>query len=369
MTPALGTPGEPGPWERASEGAPVALHIGEWRDGRWSYLFKEDTDYAPADAESDGMVAAVARRQRGGREVPVGVVGPIIHEPVWTWEVPLYFWFGGMASGASFVALACEVAGDRHSARTARRVALAAVLPSPVLLIMDLGRPERFLHMLRVFKPRSPMSMGAWCLVAFSNFAAAGVAFDVFGLDRAARYATYGATLTGEYLGSYTGVLLATTAVPLWDRSRLLLGPVFVATATATGAAATRLALVATGLPAGHPTRRALGRVEAGAMAVELILSDLNERRLGDLRPALEEGSPGKQFRAAKGLVVGGLLAQGARRFLGRRSHDAASVMYLAAALLFRFAWVGAGKQSARDDLAVAKAARGRATVEDRLRR
>src|SRR3712207_3928197 len=196
-----------------------------------------------------------------------------MHGPVWTWEVPIYFWLGGMAAGASFVALACDLAGDEDAARVARKVALGAVIPSPPLLIMDLGRPLRFLNMLRVFKPRSPMSMGVWCLVAFSNLGAGAVAADVVGRRRVARALGAVNAVVGGYLGSYTGVLLAATAVPVWARSRLLLGPIFVATATATGASACRLALAATGLPEGHPTRGALGVVERGAMSAELLLS------------------------------------------------------------------------------------------------
>ena len=74
------------------------------------------------------------------------VEGPIIHHAVWTWEVPLYFWFGGIATGSSFVAVACDAAGDHRSATIARRVTLAAVGPGAPLLVLDLGRPLRFLH-------------------------------------------------------------------------------------------------------------------------------------------------------------------------------------------------------------------------------
>jgi formate-dependent nitrite reductase membrane component NrfD len=364
-TPAIGRAGGPASWVRAEEGAPVALHVGEWKDGRWSYLYGADTQYG---AESDGDLASLPR---GARDAPLDedrIASPMIHGPVWTWEVPLYFWFGGMAAGSSFVALACDLAGDERSARIARRVSLAAVMPSPVLLIMDLGRPARFLNMLRIFKPRSPMSAGAWCLMGFSLLQTAAVGLDLLGLHRAARRVTPVTAAFGGYLGSYTGVLLAATAVPVWARSRLFLGPIFVSTATATGAAATRLALVAAGAPEGHPTRRALGTVEAGAMTAELLLSTLNEKRLGDLAPALEHGTPGKQFRAAKWLVRGGLALRFARARGGRRVHDLASVMYLVAGLLFRYAWVGAGRHSAEDDAAVAKMARGQATVDDRIR-
>jgi hypothetical protein len=121
-----------------------------------------------------------------------------------------------------------------------------------------------------------------------------------------------------------------------------------------------RLVLVAAGLPDGHPTREALGRVETAAMGAELMLSVINERRLGPLAEALEEGPPGKQFKAAKWLVRTGLALRFARGRGGRRVHDVASVLYLVAGLLFRLAWVGAGKRSAGNDQQVAEMARGR---------
>lgn len=347
--PAVGTPGEPW-WGQPPADAKVALHVGEWRDGAWSYLY-DDTEYAASSG--DGGLEA-----RGARDDdPPFVIGPMIHGPVWTWEVPAYFWFGGMAAGSSFVALACDLAGDHRSARIARATALATVLPAPPLLIMDLGRPARFLNMLRIFKPRSPMSLGAWCLVAFSTAAAGAVGLDVLGRERAARVAGGLNAVLGAYLGSYTGVLLATTAVPLWARSRLFLGPIFVCTGAATGAAVNRLVLRAAGLPEGHPTQVALGRVETGAMAAELLLSAINERRLGPLAEGLEQGTPGRQYRAAKWSVRAGFALRLARR---RRAHDLASLLYLLAGLLFRFAWVGAGRRSAGDDEQVAAMARGR---------
>jgi formate-dependent nitrite reductase membrane component NrfD len=363
-TPALGEPGGPAAWRRAFEGATVGLHRRAWGDGRWSYLFGADTDYATAEPPPPGTVEAAARRARTGPP-PDRVQGPVMKAPVWTWEVPTYFWFGGIASGASFVALACDLAGDHRSARTARLVALGALAPSPPLLVMDLGRPERFLNMLRVFKPRSPMSMGAWALTAFGNLAAGAVGADLLGRERTARALGGATALVGGYLGSYTGVLLASTAVPVWARSRLFLGPIFVATATATGAAATRLVLVATGLPVGHPTREALGRVETGAMTAELLLSTVNEHRLGRLAHALEEGTPGRFLRAAKWLVRGGLALRLARRRGGPAAHHVASVAYLAAGLCFRFAWVTAGPPSARDDEAVVRMARAHATADE----
>jgi hypothetical protein len=202
------------------------------------------------------------------------------------------------------------------------------------------------------------MSMGAWELTLFGNLAAGAVGADLLGRRRLAKRLGAANAIVGGYLGSYTGVLLAATAVPVWARSRLFLGPIFVSTAAATGAAACRLALVADGLPVGHPTRRALGTVETAAMAAELGLSIVNERRLGELASGLAQGRPGTLFKAAKWSVRVGLSLRLARRRGGPWVHHLASVLYLAAGLMFRFAWVGAGRNSARHDDVVAKMAR-----------
>ena len=363
VTPAVGTHGQPAGWERAVEGAPVALARPGWEDARWSYLYQEDTAYAVRDGEVDRD--AVARAARAAREgdPPAQVRGPVLKPPVWTWEVPLYFWFGGIASGSAFAALACDLSGDHRSAVWARRAALGALAPSPVLLVLDLGRPERFHHMLRVVKPRSPMNLGAWALTTFGTLIAGAVGADLLGHGRAARRLGAATAVVGGYLGSYAGVLLATTAVPVWARSRSFLGPIFVSTAAATGASATRLVLVAAGLPRDHPTRLALERVESGAMLVESALAQINERRLGRLAQGLHDGRPGRLFRAAHALVYAGLATRAVRgplRGAAEPARHAGSLCFLAAGLCFRYAWVGAGPPSARDDEAVALMARAR---------
>jgi formate-dependent nitrite reductase membrane component NrfD len=373
MRPALGTRGQPGSWQRAVDGAEVALARPAFADAQWSFLFKSrDTGYAATQPEP-GQVAAVNQRMRS---TPVPEVqGPFIKPPVWTWEVPMYFWVGGVASGSSFVALACDAAGDHRSAKVARKLALTAVGPAPLLLIADLGRPERFLNMLRIFKPRSPMNLGAWCLMTFSTTLAGAVGADLFRRPRLARGLGGVTALVGGYLGSYTGVLLASTAVPVWARSRSYLGPIFVATATATGAAASRLTLVACGLPEYHPTRSALRTLETVAILTELSLSSINERRLGPAAAALRQGRPGTLFRVAKGAVVLGLTARlvgrrvaprgGRGRGASPRVHDLASLLYLTGGLAFRFAWVQAGKASAAHHEDVAAMARGQLALAE----
>jgi hypothetical protein len=149
----------------------------------------------------------------------------------------------------------------------------------------------------------------------------------------------------GTYLGSYTGALLAATAVPVWGRSRAFLGPIFVCTALGSGASASRLVLRR------GPTRDAAGHVATAAMAAELVVSHLNERRLGRLGEALGQGTPGRLFRSAKAFTAAGLGLRAARR-------PGASALFLLAGLLYRFAWVEGGKASARDDEAVARMAR-----------
>ncbi len=363
MTPATGTRGEPAPWRAEEPGAPVALARPAFEDERWSFIFgAHDTGYSGA-TPAPGQVPEANRRLR---EAPVtGLHGPFIKAPVWTWEVPLYFWVGGLASGSAFVAAACDAAGDHRSARLARKLALGAVAACPPLLIADLGRPGRFLNMLRIIKPRSPMNLGAWCLVAFSGTAAAGVGADLLRRPRAAQGLGVVTTVLGGYLASYTGVLLATTAVPLWARSRLVLGPVFVCTASASGAAATRLALVAAGMPDHHPTREALGHVETASILAELALSAANRRHLHEIGDVMHQGRPGLLFRIAETAIISGMLTRVLTRGRTPRTSDVASLLVLGGALAFRFAWVEGGKASAADHSDVAAMGRGRHALED----
>jgi formate-dependent nitrite reductase membrane component NrfD len=224
--------------------------------------------------------------------------------------------------------------------------------------------------MLRIFKPRSPMNLGAWCLASFTAIGAGAVGADLLELRPAAKGLGAVNAVLGGYLGSYTGVLLAATAVPLWARSRIFLGPIFVSTATATGAAATRLVLVATRRrPVGDRTRVALNRLEVAAILAELTLSTVNERRLGRAGRVLSEGRAGRLSRAAQALVGTGVALNllGTRR-VGPLGQNIASALYLAGGLAFRFAWLEAGKASARDDEAVALMTRGRVTADERLR-
>jgi hypothetical protein len=222
--------------------------------------------------------------------------------------------------------------------------------------------------MFRIFKTRSPMSTGAWCLLAFTQTGGGAVLADLLGRARITKALTAATAGFGVYLGSYTGVLLAGTAVPAWNRSRAFLPPIFVCTATASGAAATRLALAATGAPRrSAPTAGALAALESAAMTAELVLSALNDRRLGIAGRALESGTPGRRLKLARALNVAGLAGRAARA-LGRAPaavDHVPSALFLAAALLYRLGWVAAGRPSALDHEAVAALARDPAATEN----
>jgi Polysulphide reductase, NrfD len=263
---------------------------------------------------------------------------PILKQPTWTWEVPCYFFFGGMAGAAAPFALACELRGDHALARRAWLVALTGVSVSPALLVSDLGRPGRFHHMLRVFKPTSPMSVGSWILASSSSAIALATARSVLGwFPRLGRVAGATAVL-GPALSTYTAVLVADTAVPVWHEARRELPWVFAAGAAMSAGSA--VALTGGGAPA-----RRLALVGAGG---ELAATTAMERRLGELGEPYRQGAAARFGRAAKALTAGGAAVMAAA---GRRRAGAAAggVLMLAGALATRLSVYKAGFQSAAD--------------------
>jgi formate-dependent nitrite reductase membrane component NrfD len=195
---------------------------------------------------------------------------PVIHGPHWKWLITGYFYFGGVSGASAAVGGFSRLFGGASGAELARiatYVSFVSLLPCPVLLILDLGRPGRFLHMLRVFRTSSPMSIGSWGLTAFGLISAVATGLQLLddrssrgGDRRAARrpagdvLALFGA-LSGLFVAGYTGVLLAATAVPIWSKRPALLGPLFLSSAMTSGAAA--ISAVAAGLE----------REEGGALA------------------------------------------------------------------------------------------------------
>src|SRR4029077_8295803 len=96
-----------------------------------------------------------------------------------------------------------------------------AVPPRPPLLSSDLGRPERFLNMLRVFKVTSPMSVGSWILLASGGATTTAAACEELGIfPKVKAAAELGSVLTGAPLAVYTATLISDTAVPVWHEAR-----------------------------------------------------------------------------------------------------------------------------------------------------
>jgi formate-dependent nitrite reductase membrane component NrfD len=215
---------------------------------------------------------------------------------------------GGLAAGCYVLASIASLFGtkeDRAVARTGYYLSLLALLPCPPLLIKDLGRPEKFLHMLRVFKMKSPMSVGVWALLAFSLFSSTAAAIQaardgLFGAWWGARWLArlpqkliaIPGSFCGLFLGSYTGVLLAASSIPVWSRSKML-GAVFISSALSTSGALISCMLHIAGAP--KKTLHKLERIEWFNMLVEMVNLLLFLRGSGRAARALVGTKPTEQ--------------------------------------------------------------------------
>ena len=305
---------------------------------------------APAPGPQTTQQARRGRaRDRGGerrmvpKERPTSYYGrPVVKPPVWTWEIPIYFFAGGLGGASATLAYAAERAGNRRLARSAWIAALAGISVSPVLLTSDLGRPMRFVNMLRVFKMTSPMSVGSWLLTITGAAVAPAAGYRVLGWPRAGRAAQPIAAALGLPMATYSAVLIANTSVPAWSEARWHLPLGFAASAAASaGAAATMLT----------PPRYAgpARRLAIGGALVESIGTQVMERRLGELGEPYRRGAAGRLAKAAVALAVGGgaLMALGARR--SRATVVAGCAMLLAGSLCERWSVFRAGFQSAEE--------------------
>jgi hypothetical protein len=267
---------------------------------------------------------------------------PVVKEPVWEPFVPAYFFLGGTAGAAACLGLGARLTGNAPLARAATYVDAVAIAASPPLLIADLGRPERFLNMLRMCKVTSPMSVGTW-IVSASGLAS-GVATTLEVLDRLPRAklaAEAVAGALGPFLATYTAALLADTSIPVWHEARRELPFVFAGSSAASAGGA--CALLANS-PAANPARRL---ALAGA-ALELAASVAMRRRLGFLAEPYRRGPVRTLTSAATALTAAGGLAM-LLTGRNRAGAGAAGGMLLAGSLAQRFAIFRAGFASAKD--------------------
>ncbi|HEY3467623.1 MAG TPA: NrfD/PsrC family molybdoenzyme membrane anchor subunit [Amycolatopsis sp.] len=265
---------------------------------------------------------------------------PILKEPAWKQpDVPLYLFLGGAAGASATMAALADVTGRPRLARIGRLVASGGSVASVGALIHDLGRPERFLHMLRVLKPTSPLSVGSWILSPFSGLAAVAAASEVTGkLPVIGRLAGVGAGVLGPAMCTYTAVLLADTATPSWHEAHGTLPVLFAGSALTSGAGAALLAG-----ETGPVVRAGL----AGA-AAELVAEHHLETGLGLASEPYRTGRAGKLLKAAKALTAAGAglsLVAGRSRVAGAL----AGAAYLASGLCTRFGVYAAGVASTKD--------------------
>jgi formate-dependent nitrite reductase membrane component NrfD len=268
---------------------------------------------------------------------------PVVKSPVWKPEIPWYLLSGGIAGATATFAFALELHGDEDLARRAWLVSLAGISVSPVLLVSDIGRPERFFRMLRVFKPTSPMNVGSWILTVASGAISAAAGESLLGFPRGAgRAAKPVAAALGLSLATYTAVLIANSAIPVWSDARRYLPFVFASGAATTGGAA--VALVSP-MEIAAPARR----LALGGAAAELVAVETMRRGLGDLAENYKQGAAGRYSRLAR--VLGGagaaLLALRGRR--SRAVSAAGAAMLIAGGAARRWSVFKAGFQSAED--------------------
>lgn len=307
-----------------------------------------------AGPERDAGPRAIRRRAKGARSggeramVPeptfTSYYGkPVLNQPVWhVPDVPGYFFLGGAAGAGSVVAAAAQVTGRQRLARVMKLGSTAAAGLSGVALVHDLGRPRRFLNMLRTFKPTSPMSVGSWLLAAYGPAATAAALSEVTGIAPAlGATATAGAALLGPAVASYTAALLSDTAVPAWHDALRDMPWVFVASAAASAGG---LGMLGAPVEECGPVR-ALGALGGLAeMTSELAMT----RRIGMSAEVYETGAPMWLRRAAVPLLAGGALGA----LVGHRSRALSAMSgaaLLAGSALTRFAIFEAGRASARD--------------------
>ncbi|WP_235875120.1 NrfD/PsrC family molybdoenzyme membrane anchor subunit [Saccharopolyspora aridisoli] len=267
---------------------------------------------------------------------------PVLKEPVWKVpDVPAYLYLGGMAGASSTMALLAELTGRQRLARAGRLAAAVGATTSVGFLVHDLGRPMRFLYMLRVIKPTSPLSVGSWILAPFSGLTGAAAASELTGLlPLPGRAAGVAAGVIAPAMTTYTAVLLSDTAVPGWHEGYRELPFVFAGSAVSSAGAV--------GMVAGAAESGPARRMAVAGSVLELVASRRMESRLGLAAEAYRTGRAGRVLRTARAATaVGAGLALVAGR--SRAAAIAAGGCLTLGAIATRFGVFEAGRETARD--------------------
>jgi formate-dependent nitrite reductase membrane component NrfD len=276
---------------------------------------------------------------------------------VWKWYVPTYFFTGGLAGGSVLLAAGARLTGDHRLARRCLVSASAATAVSGALLVADLGKPERFLNMLRVAKVTSPMSVGTWVLSAFGSATTVATASELLGVaEPLGRVAEVAAAVLAPVMATYTSVLVADTAIPAWHDARHELPFVFAGGAAASAGALAVLLNDGTG---------AARRLAVGGAVLELAAVKTLEHRLGEVGDAYRRGRAGVLNKVSAASTLAGVAAMvlGARR---RPARVVGSLLLLTGAATERFAVFHAGIESADDPTFTVEQQRRRVRARER---
>ncbi|HEY6935230.1 MAG TPA: NrfD/PsrC family molybdoenzyme membrane anchor subunit [Marmoricola sp.] len=268
---------------------------------------------------------------------------PILKPPTWKVpDVPFYLFVGGLAGASAVLAEGAALRDLPGLERVARLAAAGGAAAGTVALVHDLGRPERFLNMLRMFKPTSPLSVGSFILAPFSGLSAAAAGSNLTGwFPRLGRLAGLGSAAFGPPLATYTAALIANTAVPAWHDAHRELPFVFAGSgATAAGGLGMLLAPAAQNGPA--------RRMAIAGAGLEITAAELLLHRLGIVAEPYQQGRPGRLMRAARAMTAGATVASlaGGRN---RVVSALAGATYIAASLMTRFGIFEAGVASSKD--------------------
>lgn len=275
---------------------------------------------------------------------------PLLKEPVWEWEVPAYFYVGGLAGGALILAAAAQLNHSNRLERLIRRcrwIGFIGTSISGALLIYDLGRPWRFFNMLRVFRPTSPMNIGAWILSATGGVSTATLLLQRRSglLGSFGECCGYASGVFGIALATYTGVLLANSAVPLWQASRRVLPVLFAASAM------TSVGSIFEMFVEDAEERRITKMFGAVGQLAEITAGMVMEKQASIVpRVALplKRGLSGIMWKSAAALTAASFVI-GLFPSRSRRKRVTAGVLGTLGSLLMRFAVEHAGVASARD--------------------
>lgn len=292
----------------------------------------------------------------------------VVKPAPWENDIAYYLFLGGTAAGSGLLGAGAHLTERRTLQRNARFTALGATGVGAYFLVADLGRPERFLNMMRVVKLTSPMSVGTWILAGFGTSAGGAAAVEVARLvlpeDHLVRkigeffdpVASFGSAFFAPPLAAYTAVLFSDTATPLWHQVYRELPFLFVASGLGAGCGA---AMISTPTAETAPVRALAGT----SAAFELVMDQLLERRLGEEGQPLHEGVAAKYHKAARVLTaaggIGAVLA--GRNRVGAALSGAA---LLAGSLCTRMAIYKAGLESAKDPIYTIRPQRRRAAAK-----